>query len=144
MAKAVQIKVKYPRIDFRKTRDAVHKRMTKFTIDTMSDWVKGTTDPIPVWSGASRASFLILAAKAFTSIVINPVVPSRITLGITESTSEVFAKPGEMYGWSWGSTLFYIDIVEDRVNFIDAGLKAIKAKRVELPQPVTKPERKIK
>jgi hypothetical protein len=131
--------VKYPRVDFKKTEDEIHKVMTKFTFDTLAKWVAGTTQPIPVWSGASRASFLRLAALASTSITINPVAPSRLTLGITEASSEVVAKRGELYGWSWSSTLDYIDIVEERVSFIAAGFASIKAQRVTLPQPVTKP-----
>jgi hypothetical protein len=114
--------------------------MTKFTIDTLKTWVLETVDPIPVWSGAARASFLFLAAKAMTSLTINPIAPdppgSRITLGITEAKAEVIAdmNKGE-YGWNWSSTLAHIGIVEDRVGFVSAGLQAIKGKQPTLPQP---------
>lgn len=137
----VRVKVRYPRPDTKKTQTAINETMARFVIDTMRVWVLETTQPIPVWSGASRASFLFLAAKAFTSITINPVAPdppgSRITLGITEATSEVIAdqSKGE-YGWTWESSLEYIGIVEDRVGFVGAGLRAIRDKRPILPQPV--------
>ena len=135
----VKVDVKYPRPDLRETRDKVHKAMTKFTIDQLKTWVLSTVDPVPVYTGAARASFLFLAAKAFTSITINPVAPSRISLGVTEATSEVFVTPGNEYGWSWSSELAHIGIVEDRVGFVKAGLDAIRGASPELPQPATKP-----
>jgi hypothetical protein len=134
----VKVKVRYPRPDIKKTRENNHKAMVKFTIDTLKAWVLETTNPIPVWSGAARASFLFLAAKASTSITINPIVESRIPLGITEADAEVFAKKGNLYGWSWQTDLAHMPIVEDRVSFVAAGLKAIKNRKPKLPQPVTK------
>lgn len=139
MAKPVSVKVRYPRPDLKKTRNRNHKAMVKFTQDTLKVWVLETTNPIPVWSGAARASFLFLAAKAFTSITINPVVESRITLGITEAKAEVFTKKGKFYGWSWETNLVHMPFVEDRVAFVAAGLKAIKNLKPKLPQPITKP-----
>lgn len=136
----VSIDVNYPVPDMDKTKEEVHKVMTKFTLDTLKTWVLETVDPIPVWSGAARASFLFLAAKAFTSFTINPIAPdppgSRLTLGITEAKAEVFAnKDSGKYGWDWSSTLAHMGIVEDRVGFISAGLNAIKGKKPVLPQP---------
>ncbi len=146
MGAKVTIKVRYPKIDFKATRKEIHVSMTKFVIGTLKTWVLETVSPIPVWSGAARASFLFLAAKAFTSLKINPVAPdppgSRISLGVTEAEAEVLAnrRKGE-YGWTWRSTLAHIGIVESRVGFISAGLRAIKDKQPTLPQPKTKPSK---
>lgn len=142
----VSVEVNYPVPDIKLSEKEIHDHMTKFTLDQLKTWVLETVDPIPVWSGAARASFLFLAAKAFTSLTINPVAPdppgSRLTLGITEAKAEVIAdmKKGE-YGWNWSSTLAHIGIVEDRVGFISAGLNAIKGKNPVLPQPTFKSER---
>lgn len=146
MAPKVRVKVKYPTPDIKATRDEIHKTMARFTIDTLKTWVLETVDPIPVWSGAARASFLYLAARAFTSIVINPIAPdppgSRISLGITEATSELIADMNRgQYGWTWESDLAHIGIVEDRVGFVSAGLRAIRNLQPELPQPKTKTRR---
>lgn len=144
MGAKVKVKVRYPKPDFKKTSVEIHKTMSKFVIDTLKIWVLETVDPIPVWSGAARASFLFLAAKAFTSIKIAPVAPdppgSRISLGITEAEAEVLVnrQKGE-YGWTWKSTLAHIGIVEDRVGFVSAGLRAIQGQKPILPQPKTKP-----
>jgi len=132
----VSLEVHIPRPDIKATKAMLHEHMTKFTLDQLKKWVLHTVDPIPVWSGAARASFLFLAAKAFTSITINPVAPSRLTLGITEAKAEVFAEPGKRYGWEWSSTLDHIGIVEDRVGFVKAGFNAIKNAKPNLPQPV--------
>ncbi len=138
MADGVKITVRYPRPDLKKTRENNHKVMVKFTHDTLKVWVLETTNPIPVWSGAARASFLFLAAKAFTSIIINPVAKSRLSLGITEANAEVFLEIGEVYGWSWQTDLVHMPFVEDRVSFIETGLKAIRNLNPRLPQPIFK------
>ena len=143
-ASSVRIIVRYPKPDFKVTRDDIHESMSKFLIETLKTWVLETVSPIPVWSGAARASFLFLAERALTSLKINPVAPdppgSRIPLGIAEAKAEVFARKqkGE-YGWKWRSTLAHISIVEDRVGFISAGFRAIRNKTPTLPQPKTKP-----
>lgn len=50
-------------------------------------WLNATADPasgvIPQWSGASAATFLHLARVAQASLPINPVVKSRIPLGLS-------------------------------------------------------------
>ena len=139
----VKVEVNYPTPDIPKTEVDVHNVMSKFTIDTLKIWVLATVKPVPVWSGAARASFLFLAAKALTSIKINPVAPdppgSRIHLGVIEADAEVIAEKGKKYGWRWSSDLKHIRIVEDRVKFVEAGLRAIRGKTPTLPQPKTKP-----
>jgi hypothetical protein len=135
----VSVEVNIPIPDIPATKKQIHEALTKHTFDTLKTWVLETVDPIPVWSGAARASFLFLAAKAQTSLIINPVAPdppgSRIWLGITEADSEVFADFDKGYGWTWRSTLRHIGIVEDRVGFVSAGLDAIADKQPDLPPP---------
>jgi hypothetical protein len=142
MARA-KTKVNFPIPDIPATNKEIHKAMTKFTFDALKTWVLATVDPVPVWSGAARASFLFLAAKAETSFQINPVAPdppgSRIWLGVSEQASEVFADISDgKYGWTWESDLAHIGIVEDRVHFIAAGLESIADKQPDLPPPTWK------
>lgn len=147
MGAKVKVKVRYPKPDIKKMNAKIHKRMTKFIIGSLKIWVLETVDPIPVWSGAARASFLFLAAKAETSIKIAPVAPdppgSRISLGITEAEAKLIVESkSALYGWEWRSTLDHIGIVESRVGFISAGFRALRNRRVELPALETKPTRK--
>lgn len=109
------------------TVSQIDKLMKDFTITSLKDWVSESTRPIPVWSGAARASFLKLASIARLSIDIRPVakIGSRIPLGRSTSRGTVIARRGELYGWEWGSTLAHITIVQERVNFVDAGLDSV-------------------
>lgn len=134
-------KVDYPVVDVDKSVQAIHKTMARFVTDTLAVWVTGSTEPVPVWSGASRASFLKLAAQARVTITINPVAPSRIPLGIETSVGEVFANPGTNYGWLWSSDLAHIGIVDDRVNFTGAGFRSIERLQPELPELILEKKR---
>lgn len=132
----LSIEVNLPIPDIKQTEELYHKELTKATIDALATWVIDTTDVIPVWSGAARASFLKLATEAKVQVDIAPVAPSRIPLGIAESTGVVIAEPLTQYGWDWSSTLDHIGIVDDRVGFVDVGLNSIKDFAPELPQPI--------
>lgn len=139
MAKIV-IKNAY-RIDVEKTSKQLHETMVQFTKDTLVEWVIHTTQPIPVWSGAARASFIKLANQVQYNVDVSPIVspPSvgdRTILGINESRGEIIISPLSTYGWVWQSTLDYIGIVDDHVNFIDVGQKSIENKSPKLPQPI--------
>jgi hypothetical protein len=118
-----------PEIDIRKTLDTFHKDMTEFLFKTMKIWVTESTNPVPVWSGAARASFLKLAAQAQTTITINPIVKSRIPLGVQTSKGEVKVDPEREYSWLWSSELAHIGIVESRVGFVGAGIASIKREK---------------
>jgi hypothetical protein len=132
----ITAKVKYPRIDLPAVQAAVDERMKSFTLDAMAVWVRSATTVIPVWSGASRASFLKLARQVSLTIPIQPVAPigSRIPLGIETSTGSIIAdQAAGLYGWQWSSGLDYIGIVDIRVGFLDAAISATRKLSPELP-----------
>ena len=133
--------IAYPIPDLKLSEQAIHEDMRKFNIRQLRKWVLAVTKDIPVWSGAAKASFLFLAAKALTSISINPRAPSRISLGISEADADVIEdKNAGVYGWVWKSDLAHIGIVDDRVKFLDKGEAALKD-LPNLPHPVMKTER---
>lgn len=134
---SLDVEVNLPVPDRDETRQEIHEAMTEFLLDTLAVWVTETTQPIPVLTGASRASFLKLAAEAKTAIQINPKKKSRISLGVEQSTGVVVADArAGIYGWDWTSRLEYIHIVDSRVNFIEAGERAIEGRVPTLPEPV--------
>jgi hypothetical protein len=142
----VKADLRLPIVDIPKARKTIHEYMTQFTLDILADWVIGATNVIPVWSGASRATFLKLANQAAIDILIEPLIVapigSRIPLGFAESLGVVIADArgsGAIYGWDYVATLDYIGIVQDRVNFLEAGDAAIAGKKPQLPKPPTKP-----
>lgn len=144
----INVDVRYPVVDMPKAKERIHEAMTAFTLDTLADWVIGATTVIPVWSGASRATFLKLANQAKIEIVIEPLIVapigSRIPLGFAESVGVVIADArgsGGLYGWDYEATLYYIGIVEQRTQFLEAGEAAIEGKRPVLPDPPIKSSR---
>jgi len=138
--------IRYPVIDIPNAKKRIGEIMTQFTFTVLREWVTEVTDVIPVWSGASRASFLKLANQAEVQVDIEQyiVAPigSRIPLGYELSVGVVIADArgsSGLYGWDWESTLDYIGIVNDRVRFIEAGERVIERNPLpELPQPPTK------
>lgn len=138
--------VRYPVVDIPRAKKRINDTMTKFTFDVLKEWVNEVTDVIPVWSGASRASFLKLANQVQFQITIEPLIVapigSRIPLGYQTSMGVIIADArgsAGLYGWDWESTLDYIGIVDGRVGFLKAGERVIKRRKPpELPQPPTK------
>lgn len=129
--------VHYPRIDLDATRAEIHRRMGELAVEAAKKFVIASTDVIPVLTGGSKASFLKLAFQAKVSLAINPIRKSRIGLGVESSRGEVFVEPGDKYGFSWSSDLYYIHHVDRQFSFVDAGLSAIQnTNRPELPPPV--------
>lgn len=142
----LKVDVRYPVVDIPRAKDKIKDTMTKFTFDVLREWVTEVTDVIPVWSGASRASFLRLANQAEVQIEIEPLIVapigSRIPLGFETSVGVIIADArgsAGLFGWDWQSTLDYIGIVDGRVRFLEAGKRVIdRRKPPELPQPPTK------
>lgn len=150
MAK-VGVEVRYPVVDIPQARNRIHDTMVDFVKDTLTIWISAATNVVPVWSGASRASFLKLANQVnyeieIESLIVAPI-GSRIPLGYQTSTGVIIADArgsAGLYGWDYESTLFYIDIVDGRVRFIEAGNQAIEGITPTLPPIPTKRERKKK
>lgn len=142
----VKADVRYPIIDIKEAKRKIGKIMTDFTFDVLAEWTIETTNVIPVWSGASRASFLKLANQAKVEIEIDSLIVapigSRVSLGYATSIGVVIADARGnkgLYGWDWASTLDYIGIVESRVQFIEAGNRVVRRRKPpKLPQPPTK------
>lgn len=142
----LSVDVQYPVVDIPKAKKVIGDTMTAFTFDTLKQWVTEVTDVIPVWSGASRASFLKLANQAQVDVEIDSLIVapigSRVPLGFETSVGVVIADArgsAGLYGWDWASTLDYIGIVDDRVKFLQAGQRVIDRNPApELPQPPTK------
>lgn len=143
----VKVDVRYPVVDIPKAKKAINETMTKFTFDLLRKWLQEVTDVIPVWSGASRATFLKLANQVEFQITISALIVapigSRIPLGFQESIGVIIADArgqSGIYGWDWASSLDYIGIVENRVGFLAAGQRVVnRTDPPELPQPPTKP-----
>ena len=67
-----------PRIDLAKYRKALDKHLRETIAQALMEWLEATVlAEVPVWSGASRATFLQLARNIEYNIPIFPVAPRR-------------------------------------------------------------------
>ena len=79
------------------------------------DWLQATVlAEVPVWSGASRATFQALASSISVDIPIEPVAPDRTGLGAAMSTGNFDdgkSKPGR-FVFRYSTTLPWLIINE--------------------------------
>ena len=79
-----------PRIDLDKYRRVLDKHLREAIAQAIMEWLEATVlAEVPVWSGASRATFLALARNIEYNIPIFPVAPSRVGRGMAESSGSL-------------------------------------------------------
>ena len=79
-----------PRLDMAKYRSALDKHLRETIAEALMTWLEATVlAEVPVWSGASRATFLQLARTIAYDIPIFPVAPSRVSRGMSESSGSL-------------------------------------------------------
>jgi hypothetical protein len=78
-------KFREPFIDMEKYKKLLQDQLVESLIQATMQWLGAATAIIPVWSGASRATFLSLARAINYSLTISPKVISRISMGSAES-----------------------------------------------------------
>ena len=103
-----------PRIDMAKYRSVLDKHLRETIAQAIMDWLEMTVlAEVPVWSGASRATFLALARNIEYNIPISPVAPSRVGRGTAESSGslETDAMKGR-YVFNYSTTLPWLCINE--------------------------------
>ena len=101
MAKTVKVINPLKGIDVRASEERIDKVMKDFILRSVKTFVIQSTNPIPVWSGASKASFKKLAAVARFSIDVQPTAPiDRRALGVSTSEGFLFVDSvHHIYGW---------------------------------------------
>ena len=79
-----------PRLDLSAYRRAMDKHLREAIAQALMAWLEATVlAEVPVWSGASRATFRALANHIEYNIPIFPVAPSRISRGEAESSGSL-------------------------------------------------------
>jgi hypothetical protein len=77
-------------IDMEKYRRTLDRHLREALAQAIVQWLEATVlAEVPVWSGASRATFLALARNVEYNIPIFPAAPSRIGRGIAESSGSL-------------------------------------------------------
>jgi hypothetical protein len=103
-----------PRIDMAKYRSVLDKHLRETIAQAIMDWLETTVlAEVPVWSGASRATFLALARSIEYNIPIFPVAPSRVDRGMSESSGSLEADATKgRYVFQYQTTLPWLIINE--------------------------------
>ena len=144
-----------PRFNLTGYRKAVDNHFREVMAGAIMEWLEATVmTKVPVWSGASRATFIALARNIGYNIPIFPVAPSRTSRGEAESLGHLDvgdSKPGR-YLFTYKTTLPWLIINEyfdatqwgfnlrdpGPYHFQEAGAVCFRklAENVRLPSPL--------
>jgi hypothetical protein len=95
-----------PHLDLTAYRKVLDKHLREALAQALMEWLEATVlampEGLPVWSGATRATFLALARHIEYDIPIAPMAPSREAQG--ESQSLGLYDPGEKTPWHYTFT----------------------------------------
>lgn len=83
------------RLNLEAYRKILHQYMLEAISQAISVWLDAVLMEIPVWSGASRATFAKLAQVISYNIPIAPVVASRVGVGMGESAGGLETDRGQ-------------------------------------------------
>ncbi len=77
-----------PELKLEAYRKVVSEQLTEALTQAAFEWIGAATAEIPVWSGASHATFLHLAREIGFDLAISqaPNAPRRVSLGLRTST----------------------------------------------------------
>ncbi len=111
-----------PRVNFHRFREALHERLSDAIARAAFEWIRATAEGtraggpmVPVWSGASRATFSPLASEIGYRLLISPAgnAPNRISMGIAAGTGTFTMEPAAgVYDFTYSTTLPHLIINE--------------------------------
>ncbi|CAL1125571.1 unnamed protein product [Cladocopium goreaui] len=144
--------VKAPRINLTKYRKQLQTELGEALAEATFRWLSETADKIPVYSGASKATFIPLANEISLQLAIAPIVRSRIPLGLAHGDGEIITDPvSGRFTFTYYTDLFYLVYNEYHnanlvgfhlrnpgpYRFQEAGRKAFEefSETVRLPNP---------
>lgn len=98
-----------PRLNLQKYRTLLHEHLSGEIAHAAFVWLSAVLEEIPVWSGASHATFLRLAREAGYNLTINPGVVSRIPYGQRNGDGEIHADPQKgLYTFTYSTSLRHL------------------------------------
>jgi hypothetical protein len=106
-------KLQLPKLNLNRCKELLNRRLSEGLAQASRQWLVTTAEIIPVWSGASKATFSPLASHAEYALLISPVVPSRIELGLEHGTAQYEAdKNTGLYSFTYLTTLPHLVVNE--------------------------------
>ena len=100
-----------PSLDLSGYLARLDKVLTDAIQNAAREWLHATVVEVPVWSGASVATFLKLAAAVAFPLGVSPItgVKSRIPIGTANSTGSLdLDKAAGKYTFTYGTTLAHL------------------------------------
>lgn len=116
-----------PRLDLAGAKRDLDHYMQDVVKEAATAWLEAVLREIPVWSGASKATFLKLGGLVDYEIPIFPVAPDRRGIGQAESSGFVSFRAGgrSTYTFTYGTTLSWLMVNE----YFDATQWGFKLKK---------------
>jgi hypothetical protein len=100
-----------PRINLTQYKKRLSEDMTAALTNAAFDWIQATTAKIPVWSGASHATFLHLSREIGFNLAIDNAnnAPRRVSYGLrnSEGSFTVDANSG-VFAFDYSTTLKHL------------------------------------
>lgn len=107
-----KIKASYsaPRVDFIGFRKKLQETLGDAIARAALEWLGATTNAVPVWSGASMATFQPLASQIGLTLSISPVAHTdRIGLGLNNASGEIEADAAKgVFTFTYATTLRHL------------------------------------
>jgi hypothetical protein len=101
--------LRVPRFQKSRYRQVLHEYLSEEITKAAFVWLTAVLEEIPVWSGASHATFLHLSREVGYQLVINPKVISRISYGQSHGGGEITADPAKgLYTFSYETSLEHL------------------------------------
>lgn len=103
--------LKAPKLDLSAYLAKLDQKLTEAVQNAAREWLHATVSEVPVWSGASVATFLKLAAAVAYPLGATPVTgaPNRVSLGQGASIGELnLDKSTGKYTFKYGTSLAHL------------------------------------
>lgn len=101
-----------PRLDSTKYARALREHFTEHLTDAAVEWLGAVTSKVPVWSGASAATFLPLARAVSYPLTVQPLLysrGSRVDLGLSNAEGSFDVDDGKgKYTFTYSTTLAHL------------------------------------
>lgn len=99
-----------PRVDFAQYHKALQNVLGEAITQAAFQWLGATTAVIPVWSGASLATFMPLASAIGFSLSVSPASRlNRVDLGLSNATGSLTTDASKgKFEFSYGTTLAHL------------------------------------
>ena len=90
----IRARFERPRFSLASYRRALDRAITETLSLAAFEYIVSAVEQIPVWSGASRATFTELASAISAPLTINPVVQSGISRGASQGSGGLEVRNG--------------------------------------------------